>query len=159
HHEPLERVTDDEDFTGDMLKDAMMQERIAGWIHEDERVTSLLEVEPTPEVHVGSLQHTLAHPSDFERITDSEDQIAPAAKTPRVDQPAVSSAPELTDGSETPESATPEIVPEVAPEATAESDEHLTEAQHQAVTQPMGDQHATLQEPPLVNWPEEIEAH
>jgi len=74
HHEPLERVTDDDmEYAGDMLKDAMMQERISGWIHEDERRTALLELEPTPEVHVGSLAHALAQESGFERISDSED--------------------------------------------------------------------------------------
>jgi ribonuclease G len=62
HHEPLERITDDDmAFTaGDMLKDAMMQERI--------RITELLEVEPTPEIEVGTLR--LGHASDFERISD-----------------------------------------------------------------------------------------
>jgi ribonuclease G len=72
HHEPLERVTDEDSAAteGEMLKDAMMQERIAVRIHEEERRTSLLEVEPTPEVHVGSLPFSTAGQPGFERISD-----------------------------------------------------------------------------------------
>jgi ribonuclease G len=70
HHEPLERITDEdiEQTHGEMLKDAMLQERISGRIHEEERRTSLIEVEPTPEVHVGSFQHKIE--TDLERISD-----------------------------------------------------------------------------------------
>jgi ribonuclease G len=72
HHEPLERITDDdvEATEGEMLKDALLQERIAERIHEEERRASLLEVEPTPEVIKGSLHHTIAHETDLERISD-----------------------------------------------------------------------------------------
>src|SRR5262245_15725184 len=72
HHEPLERITDDdvEATEGEMLKDALLQERIAERIHEEERRASLLEVEPTPEVHVGSLHHTITRETEFERISD-----------------------------------------------------------------------------------------
>jgi ribonuclease G len=72
HHEPLERITDDdvEMIEGEMLKDAILQERIAERIHEEERRASLLEVEPTPEVHAGSLHHTITRETDFERISD-----------------------------------------------------------------------------------------
>ncbi len=72
HHEPLERITDDdvEATEGDMLKDALLQERIAERIHEDERRASVLEVEPTPEVLVGSLHHTINRETEFERVSD-----------------------------------------------------------------------------------------
>jgi len=70
--EPLERITDDssEDFEGDMLKDAMLQEKITGRIHAEEYRTSLVDVEPTPEVLVGSLHRNLSQSTEFERVSD-----------------------------------------------------------------------------------------
>ncbi len=75
HHEPLERVTDEDAaaIEGEMLKDALLQERIAERIHEEERRASLLEVEPTPEVMVGSLRRSIASESGFERVSDDSD--------------------------------------------------------------------------------------
>jgi ribonuclease G len=75
HHEPLERITDDDlsGTEGDMLKDAMVQERIFGRIHDDERRTSLIDVEPTPEVRVGSLHSEIESQSDFERVSDGSE--------------------------------------------------------------------------------------
>ncbi len=72
HHEPLERITDDDIVAteGDMLKDAMVQERIVERIHEEERRTSLLELEPTPEVHVGSLHRSIGYETGFQRVSD-----------------------------------------------------------------------------------------
>jgi ribonuclease G len=72
HHEPLERVTDEDMAAaeGEMLKDAMLQERIVGRIHEEERRISLLELEPTPEVHVGSLHRSMGREPGFERVSD-----------------------------------------------------------------------------------------
>lgn len=92
HHEPMERVTDDDNSMdeGEMLKDAMVQERIVDRIHKDERRTSLIEVEPTPEVTVGSLSHSITYGSGFERISDDSEsradveiaQIEPASDEP-----------------------------------------------------------------------------
>jgi ribonuclease G len=75
HHEPLERVMDDDTAVveGEMLKDAMLQARISERIHEEERRSSLLEVEPTPEVLVGSLRRSIASELGFERISDDSD--------------------------------------------------------------------------------------
>ncbi len=75
HHEPLERITDDDTaiVEGEMLKDAMLQERIAERIHEDERRTSLLELEPTPEVLVGSLHRSIASEPGFQRVSDDSE--------------------------------------------------------------------------------------
>jgi ribonuclease G len=80
HHEPLERITDDDTAVveGEMLKDAMLQERITERIHEEERRASLLEVEPTPEVHVGSLRRSIASEMGFERISDDSESRADA---------------------------------------------------------------------------------
>ncbi|HEX2489427.1 MAG TPA: hypothetical protein VHR27_08495, partial [Blastocatellia bacterium] len=78
HHEPLERITDDDTAVveGEMLKDAMLQERITERIHEEERRTSLLEVEPTPEVLVGSLHRSIATEPGFERVSDDSEARA-----------------------------------------------------------------------------------
>ena len=86
HHEPLERITDDDVAAteGEMLKDALLQERIAERIHEEERRTSLLEVEPTPEVHVGAWQHTIGHKTDFERISDDPAEPVDEEARPKV---------------------------------------------------------------------------
>ncbi len=71
HREPLERIIDDdaEGDEGELLKDAILQEKITERIHAEEYRTSILEVEPTPEVHVGSLRRDF-HISDFERVSD-----------------------------------------------------------------------------------------
>jgi ribonuclease G len=78
HHNPFERIVDDENeqSTGDLLKDALMQERIAGHFRAEEFRSSLLEVEPTPDVMVGSLANSLGRPAGFERISD-EPESAP----------------------------------------------------------------------------------
>ncbi|HEY8460789.1 MAG TPA: ribonuclease E/G, partial [Blastocatellia bacterium] len=75
HHEPLERVMDDDTAVveGEMLKDALLQTRITERIQEEERRASLLEVEPTPEVHVGSLRRSIASELGFERISDDSE--------------------------------------------------------------------------------------
>jgi ribonuclease G len=75
HHEPLERIMDDDTAVveGEMLKDAMLQTRIAERIHEEERRASLLEVEPTPEVLVGSLRRSIASELGFERVSDDSE--------------------------------------------------------------------------------------
>jgi ribonuclease G len=75
HHEPLERVMDDDTAVveGEMLKDAMLQSRISERIREEERRASLLEVEPTPEVLVGSLRRSIASELGFERVSDDSE--------------------------------------------------------------------------------------
>src|SRR5262245_14578358 len=75
HHEPLERVMDDDTAVveGEMLKDAMLQSRITERIREEERRASLIEVEPTPEVLVGSLRRSIASELGFERISDDSE--------------------------------------------------------------------------------------
>lgn len=83
HHNPFERILDDEAdseaVTGEMLKDAMMQERIAEQVRAEEFRTTVLEVEPTPEVKVGSLTGSLDLPAGFERIIDEEEIAASPA--------------------------------------------------------------------------------
>ncbi len=76
HHNPYERIADD-DWTptaGDSLKDAMMQERIEAHMRAE-----MFEVEPTPEVTVGSLSGALTIADQFERISDGSEEEAVAA--------------------------------------------------------------------------------
>jgi ribonuclease G len=75
HHEPMERIIDDDMAAadGEMLKDALLQERIEERIHAEERRTSLLEVEPTPEVLVGSLHRSITTVAGFERVSDDSE--------------------------------------------------------------------------------------
>src|SRR5262245_43973573 len=93
HHEPLERITDDDTAVveGEMLKDALLQERISERIHEEERRTSLLEVEPTPEVLVGSLQRSISTEPGFERVSDDSEARSGA-------EPGAPEAPDAEDG-------------------------------------------------------------
>jgi Rne/Rng family ribonuclease len=92
HHEPLERIMDDDTAAaqGEMLKDALLQERITERIHEEERRGSLLEVEPTPEVLVGSLRRSIASEMGFERISDDSeshaDAVIEAAPVPQFEE-------------------------------------------------------------------------
>ncbi|MFN8003848.1 MAG: hypothetical protein U0X75_22870, partial [Acidobacteriota bacterium] len=120
HHEPMERVRDDDgEFeAGDLLKDALLQERIAERIHEDERRMSLLEVEPTPEVLVGSWQHSLLAESSFERISDDAAEAESAEVV--ADAPAEVEAETVAPDATTEElslDAVPGWQPEVAEEA------------------------------------------
>jgi ribonuclease G len=121
-----------------------MQERISGWIHEEERRTSLLELEPTPEVHVGSLQQALSHESGFERISDSEE----------VAEQKPEAAPEA-------DHFLPADVADAAAPATADptesdlSDGFVDAEKYQAVTELLADwQAGAIDESPVVASPE-----
>ena len=127
HHEPMERVRDDDgEFeAGDLLKDALLQERIAERIHEDERRMSLLEVEPTPEVLVGSWQHSLLAESSFERISDdaAEAESAEVVADAPAEVEAETAAPDATTEELSLDAVPgwqPEVAEEAAPEVAAE---------------------------------------
>lgn len=111
HHEPLERVVDEEagGVEGEMLKDALLQDRISHRIHQEERRVSLVEVEPTPEVKVGSWQTSLEEGEALERVVDEvETEALPSgtgetahasgegeSDAPVVDEPLVDGEAEL----------------------------------------------------------------
>ena len=84
HHEPLERVVDEEagGVEGEMLKDALLQDRISHRIHQEERKVSLVEVEPTPEVKVGSWQSSVEEGEVLERVVDEVEAEATATPLP-----------------------------------------------------------------------------
>lgn len=68
----FERVIDDEETTGEMFKDAFMQERIVDQVRAVE-----FDMESTAEAEVGSLLGSVADaPSGFERIADEDEDDA-----------------------------------------------------------------------------------
>ncbi|MBI1760538.1 MAG: Rne/Rng family ribonuclease [Acidobacteria bacterium] len=103
HHNPFERIMDDERDdeaeAGEMLKDAMMQERIAEQVRAEEFRTTVLEVEPTPDVTVGSLTGSLDLPAGFERIRD-EEEPEPAPTAPLADAPVEAGSAAAADAAE-----------------------------------------------------------
>ncbi|MFM8393100.1 MAG: hypothetical protein ACKOB4_04160, partial [Acidobacteriota bacterium] len=142
HHEPLERITDDESVAvdGEMLKDAMMQDRISGRIHNEERKVSLVEVEPTPEVTVGSLQAQLPAASELERISDDSEAVEPS--TPVSDESVETGtlSEEIPVLAETIEETTSESSAE---EASAVVEEPLEDAEAEVRQKPRRGQFAT----------------
>ena len=68
----FERVIDDED-TGDLFKDAFLQEAIVDKVRAIE-----FEMEGTDAAEVGSLIGTVGAPSGFERVVDEEEAAEPA---------------------------------------------------------------------------------
>ena len=83
--ESFERVVDDEAATD---HSAAAEPQPA-----EEYVTTLLEVEPTPEAHVGSLRASLRAGSEFERVSDDSGESAATASQPveteQPEEPAV----------------------------------------------------------------------
>lgn len=68
----FERVTD-EDLAvdaGDLLKDAIVQEKIIEQVHTAEYSTPGFQPEPEPEWRVGSLLSQMGDTTDFERVVD-----------------------------------------------------------------------------------------
>jgi Rne/Rng family ribonuclease len=68
----FQRITD-EDIAldaGDLLKDAIVQEKIIEQVHEAEYKTSSREVTPEPEWRVGSFRTQADESADFHRIVD-----------------------------------------------------------------------------------------
>jgi len=89
--ERLERITD-EDLVreaGEMLKDALLEEKIVSQLHAAEfgrSASTLPSVEPPLEVHVGSLQSQFTTDPTLERIID-ELPVEPAAAVEQESQP------------------------------------------------------------------------
>ncbi len=68
----FQRITDEDLIAdaGDMLKDAIVQEKIIDQIHTSEYRTTAFEPEPEPEWRVGSLRSKMPATSDYMRIVD-----------------------------------------------------------------------------------------
>ncbi|HWQ36393.1 MAG TPA: Rne/Rng family ribonuclease [Blastocatellia bacterium] len=85
--ETFERVVDDE---------AAALNHQAEPLHAEEYVTTLLEVEPTPEAHVGSLRSSIGAGSEFERVSDDSGEPAAEESEPDETLQKAEHAPELT---------------------------------------------------------------
>ena len=74
----FQRVTDEDvrQDAGDLLKDAMVQEKIIEQVHTAEFQTGSFQLEPEPEWRVGSLRSSADSGSGFQRVVD---EIAEAA--------------------------------------------------------------------------------
>jgi ribonuclease G len=76
----FERVTDDDraQDAGDLLKDAILQEKFIERIHEAEYQTGVVPAtpEPEPEWRVGSLRSQVETDSDFQRVVDESERMA-----------------------------------------------------------------------------------
>jgi len=121
HHNPFERIMDEEidPSAGEMLKDAMLQERIAEQVRAEEFRTTKLEVEPTPEVKVGSLTGALELPTGFERISDDEGAEPEAAEAPVAEPVEEVAAEEVAEAQ--PAAAVADVVEEAVPEVVEET--------------------------------------
>jgi ribonuclease G len=91
---PFQRVTDEdiERDTGEMLKDAIIQEKIVEKVHEAEYRTPSSpppEREPEPEWRVGSFRSQLDEDAGFQRVIDEANESAA-----RASEPIVEAAPE-----------------------------------------------------------------
>ncbi|HEX8088689.1 MAG TPA: Rne/Rng family ribonuclease [Blastocatellia bacterium] len=78
--EEFQRVTD-EDLAidaGDLLKDAILQEKFTEQIHNAEYSTAPFQPEPEPEWRVGSFRSQVEGGSDFHRVVDETAEQSPA---------------------------------------------------------------------------------
>ncbi|HSE97148.1 MAG TPA: ribonuclease E/G, partial [Blastocatellia bacterium] len=68
----LERITDDDlaQDAGDLLKDAIVQEKIIEQVHDAEYRTGNVSYEPEPEWRVGSFRSQFGEGAGFQRIVD-----------------------------------------------------------------------------------------
>jgi len=78
----FERVTDEDvaQDAGDLLKDAMVQEKIIERVHTSEFQTSSAQPEPEPEWRVGSLRSLADSGSSFQRVVDENADSASRAE-------------------------------------------------------------------------------
>jgi ribonuclease G len=122
----FERIIDDEETTGDMFKDAYMQEAIVDKVRAVE-----FDMESTATAEVGSLVNSVSDVSNggFERIAD-EDEIAPQTAT---EQPKQSKSRRGRGGNksrkeeEQPENRSEQAPLELLPAATETADEEPAE--------------------------------
>jgi Rne/Rng family ribonuclease len=166
HHNPFERILDDEidPSAGELLKDAMLQERFAEQVRAEEFRTTKFDVEPTPEVKVGSLASSLELPTGFERISDEADE--PETEAPAVDEAEAIETSEAAEVAEAPETAVEASTTEAADADAAEvnTDAADTEAADTQIeetlaadvveTEPAADAAPATEEVSETSWPE-----
>jgi ribonuclease G len=97
----FQRVTDEDmrQEAGELLKDAMVQEKIIEQVHTAEYQTSGFQLEPEPEWRVGSLRTLAESGSGFQRVVD-ENAEAAAREEARAAQDAQREEAKLSDTDE-----------------------------------------------------------
>ena len=85
----FQRVTDEDmrQEAGELLKDAMVQEKIVDQVHNAEFRTSSFQPEPEPEWRVGSLRSLGESRSEFQRVVDENAEAAARENLSRSDAP------------------------------------------------------------------------
>jgi Rne/Rng family ribonuclease len=84
----FQRVTDEDMMrqeAGELLKDAMVQEKIIDQVHNAEFQTSNFQPEPEPEWRVGRLRSLAERDSEFQRVVDENAEAAARENLPRSD--------------------------------------------------------------------------
>lgn len=83
----FQRVTDEDmrQEAGELLKDAMVQEKIIEQVHNAEFQTSSFQPEPEPEWRVGSLRSLAESGSEFQRVVDENAEAAARENLSRSD--------------------------------------------------------------------------
>jgi hypothetical protein len=83
----FQRVTDEDmrQEAGELLKDAMVQEKIIEQVHTAEFQTGGFQPEPEPEWRVGSLRSLADSGSGFQRVVDENAEAAAREEASRID--------------------------------------------------------------------------
>ena len=84
----FQRVTDEDirQDAGELLKDAIVQEKIIEQLHTAEFQTGTFQPEPEPEWRVGSLRSLTDSSSGFQRVVDESAEAAAKEEASRLDQ-------------------------------------------------------------------------
>ena len=120
--ETFERIVDDEA--------ALAHSIAAEPLPAEEYVTTLLEVEPTPEAHVGSLRTSLKAGSGFERVSDDSGESAATESEPvETEQPEAQTAALSLHAAQSPAESHPSEAIEITEESPlADAEAELREA-------------------------------
>jgi ribonuclease G len=122
----FERVTDEDlqQEIGELIKDAIVQEKIIDQVHKAEYRTSPVHTEPEPEWRVGSFRSQLAGGAGFERVSDEAAEAA-AEESGEVSESLPAEIGERSEEAVSPFRHISEFVPEalMSERAGAEGDE------------------------------------
>jgi ribonuclease G len=171
--EQFQRVTDDDvaQETGELLKDAMVQEKIIEQVHTAEFETSTSQPEPEPEWRVGSLRSLTDGESSFQRVVDESSDAAARneAQVPtREPEPDVTSSESQAEGKGSPFRHISDVVRGLygriqsgaSGEASEESSDRETSASEEITSRPAtetSDEHADASQSPSSDEDREAE--
>lgn len=122
----FERVTDEDLIVdaGELLKDAIVQEKISERAHSAEYKipTSKVEAEPEPEWRVGSFRSQSSEPSAFERVIDETTSAAAEEAATKLDFSSVSKSDQIDEQTVSPFRHISDAIPaEITEQAFADS--------------------------------------